>query len=124
MTNLDEAVPFTTLDGSEIRELLAHRNSGLRNQSLAEARVPVGGATQEHYHPRAEEIYFITEGSAHIRVGSEERSAKPGDAIAIPPGVVHKIWNSGHDVLRFLCCCSPAYEHTDTIITENTRRSV
>lgn len=122
VTNLDEVPAFTTLDGSEIRELLAHRNSGIRNQSLAEARVPVGGATQEHYHPRAEEIYFITEGSAHIRVGNEERTAKPGDAIAIPPGVVHKIWNCGPSVLRFLCCCSPAYEHTDTVITENVPR--
>ena len=56
--NLNEAAPFTTKDGSEIRELLAHRNSAIRNQSLAEARLPVGGATQEHFHPRAEEIYY------------------------------------------------------------------
>ena len=34
--------PFITKDGSEIRELLAHRNSAIRNQSLAEARLPVG----------------------------------------------------------------------------------
>ncbi len=33
--NLDEAAPFITKDGSEIRELLAHRNSAIRNQSLA-----------------------------------------------------------------------------------------
>jgi hypothetical protein len=48
--NLNEAPPFITKDGSEIRELLAHRNSVIRNQSLAEARVPVGASTQEHYH--------------------------------------------------------------------------
>jgi hypothetical protein len=42
-----EAVPsFITKDGSEIRELLAHRNSAIRNQSLAEARIPAGSATQ------------------------------------------------------------------------------
>lgn len=54
--NLEDMPPFTTKDGSEIRELLAHRNSAIRNQSLAEARLPVGASTQEHYHPRAEEI--------------------------------------------------------------------
>ena len=35
--NLDNTPPFITMDGSEIRELLAHRNSAIRNQSLAEA---------------------------------------------------------------------------------------
>ena len=62
--NLNEVASFITVDGSEIRELLAHRNSAIRNQSLAEARLPVGGATQEHFHPRAEEIYYITQKSA------------------------------------------------------------
>ena len=40
--NLDSVPAFTTKDGSEIRELLAYRNSAIRNQSLAKARVPVG----------------------------------------------------------------------------------
>ena len=40
--NLNEVPAFITVDGSEIRELLAHRNSAIRNQSLAEARIPVG----------------------------------------------------------------------------------
>src|SRR5688572_4137310 len=66
--NLDEVPAFTTKDGSEIRELLAHRNSVIRNQSLAEARIPVGGSTLEHFHPRAEEIYFVTAGSGKMRI--------------------------------------------------------
>ena len=102
--NLAEVAPFTTKDGSEIRELLAHRNSVIRWQSLAEARLPVAGATQEHYHPKTEEIYYITQGV--------------GDAIAIPPGQKHKLWNTGAEELRLLCCCAPGYEHEDTIITE------
>jgi len=116
--NLNEVPPFTTKDGSEIRELLAHRNSAIRNQSLAEARLPVGGATQEHYHPRAEEIYYITHGLGKIRIAGESREVKVGDAIAIPPGQKHKLWNTGGEILRLLCCCAPAYEHPDTIITE------
>ena len=117
--NLAEVPSFITKDGSEIRELLAHRNSVIRAQSLAEARVPVGGATQEHYHARAEEIYYITHGMGRMRIEAGERDVRPGDAIAIPPGQRHKLWNTGHDVLRLLCCCAPAYEHDDTIITES-----
>ena len=110
--------PFITKDGSEIRELLAYRNSAIRNQSLAEARVPVGGSTQEHYHPRAEEIYFITAGQGRMRIEGESQEVKTGDAIAILPGKKHKLWNTGSETLKLLCCCSPCYEHSDTIITE------
>ena len=116
--NLNTVPSFITKDGSEIRELLAHRNSAIRNQSLAEARVPVGASTQEHYHVRTEEIYYITHGSGRMRIAGESRDVKPGDAIAIPPGMKHKLWNTGQEVLRLLCCCAPAYEHEDTVITE------
>jgi mannose-6-phosphate isomerase-like protein (cupin superfamily) len=116
--NLNEVGPFTTKDGSEIRELLAHRNSAIRNQSLAEVRLPVGGATQEHFHPRAEEIYYITHGTGKIRIEGETREVRAGDAIAILPGQKHKLWNTGGEVLRLLCSCAPGYEHNDTVITE------
>src|SRR5512142_2179972 len=117
IVSLTSAPPFITKDGSEIRELLAHRNSPIRNQSLAEARLPVGTATQEHYHPRTEEIYYVTHGSGRIRVESEVRDVAVGDAIAILPGQRHKLWNTGAEPLRILCCCAPAYEHADTILT-------
>src|SRR5436189_81879 len=111
--NLGDVTAFITKDGSEIRELLAHRNSAIRHQSLAEARLPAGASTQEHYHPRAEEIYFITQGSGRIRIEGETREVRMGDAIAIPPGRRHKLWNTGSQTLHLLCCCAPAYEHAD-----------
>jgi mannose-6-phosphate isomerase-like protein (cupin superfamily) len=116
--NLADVPAFITKDGSEIRELLAHRNSAIRNQSLAEARLPIGASTQEHYHPKAEEIYYITHGTGRMRIEGELHDVKPGDAIAIPPGKKHKLWNTGTEVLRLLCCCAPGYEHEDTVITE------
>ena len=118
VTNLQEAPPFATKDGSEIRELLAYRNSVIRNQSLAEARLPAGASTQEHYHPKAEEIYFITSGTGRMRIENETQKVKAGDAIAILPGKKHKLWNTGTETLTLLCCCAPAYDHSDTIITE------
>jgi mannose-6-phosphate isomerase-like protein (cupin superfamily) len=117
--NLAEVPAFTTKDGSEIRELLAHRNSAIRNQSLAEARLLAGMSTQEHYHPRTEEIYYVTHGTGRMRIAGETREVKPGDAIAILPGQRHKLWNTGNEPLRVLCCCAPAYEDTDTVITES-----
>ena len=119
VVKLAEAAPFTTKDGSEIRELLAYRNSSIKNQSLAEARIPVGKSTQEHYHAKTEEIYYITHGLGRMRIDDDLRDVHVGDAIAIPPGAKHKIWNLGGEPLRLLCCCAPCYEHRDTILTED-----
>ena len=120
--NIDHVPAFTTLDGSEIRELLAHRNSSIRQQSLAEARLPAGASTTPHYHPRTEEIYFILAGAGLMRMGDESRTVGPGDAIAIPPGSIHQITNTGPDVLKFLCCCAPGYEHEDTVLLDQPGR--
>ena len=118
VVNRDSAEPFVTKDGSIIREILAHRNSRIRNQSLAEATVPHGATTQAHYHPLAEEIYYILLGRGILRIGEETREVRPGDGIAIPPGAVHEIHNPDSVDLVFLCCCAPGYEHEDTIIVD------
>ncbi len=123
IVNLDQVSPFLTKDGSEIRELLAHRNSGIRHQSLAEARLPAGGATVPHFHRRTEEIYYILVGQGQITIDRDQRNVNPGDAIAIPPGAVHTIRNTGSGTLRFLCCCAPAYEHDDTVLDPGSQLS-
>ncbi len=116
MQNIGEVPAFTTKDGSEIRELLAHRNSRIKNQSLAEARLPVGGRTTPHFHPETEEIYYILEGQGRMQIGEEVCEVGPGDAIAILPGERHQITNVGRQELKFLCCCAPAYENDDTVL--------
>ena len=118
--NIHHLAAFTTRDGSEIRELLAHRNSSIQNQSLAEARLAPGLATEPHFHLRTEEIYSILEGEAEMTIDDEQQAVSGGDAIAISPGQVHSIRNKGQEMLVFLCCCAPGYEHDDTVLTGNT----
>ncbi|HZZ29964.1 MAG TPA: cupin domain-containing protein [Pirellulales bacterium] len=116
--NLQQVEAFITKDGSEIRELLAHRNSCIVNQSLAEARVAPGARTAPHFHRLTEEIYYILHGQAQMTIDAEHKTVGPGDAIAIPPGAIHTVFNSGHEPLVFLCTCAPAYEHEDTVLVE------
>jgi mannose-6-phosphate isomerase-like protein (cupin superfamily) len=118
--NIANTVPFTTKDGSEIRELLAHRNSCIRNQSLAEARLPPGESTTQHHHKLTEEIYYILEGHGLMEIDGDSNAVGPGDAIAIPPGAKHTITNTGSGMLKFLCTCAPGYEHEDTILVDAT----
>ena len=54
--NREKQVPFTTKDGSTIRSLLDRANAPVENQSLAEATLPAGAATERHYHGVSEEF--------------------------------------------------------------------
>ncbi len=111
--NLDrDAEPCTTADGSTIRERMNVIHPGTRNQSLAEASLPAGTATERHYHQAAEEIYFILEGHGRMEIDGEDCAVGPGDAILIAPGAWHQITASTH--LRFLCCCALPYRDDDT----------
>lgn len=110
--NLSDQNPFTTKDGSTIRSILDLSNAPVANQSLAEARVPEGGATERHYHRLSEEFYFILDGEGEMEIDGEVRTVGPGDAVLIPPGAWHTIAASRD--LRFLCCCAPPYSHEDT----------
>jgi mannose-6-phosphate isomerase-like protein (cupin superfamily) len=115
---LEQAEAFVTIDGSTIRELAGAVSLPSVNQSLAEATVPVGAATTEHYHVAAEELYFFTAGTGRLRVGDDERDVRAGQCVVIPPGARHKLWNTGDDPVVLLCCCSPPYSHEDTVLTE------
>jgi mannose-6-phosphate isomerase-like protein (cupin superfamily) len=120
VVNRDEVASFVTKDTSTIREILAPRNApaSIKNQSLAEATLPPGAATEPHYHAVTEEIYYLLHGAGRMRIGSEVRNVAPGDGIAIPPGAPHQIRNTGTTDLVFLCCCAPAYTHEDTVIVD------
>ncbi len=120
IVNRNAVESFVTKDTSSIREILAPRNApqSIRHQSLAEATLPPGAATDPHYHPITEEIYYILQGSGKMRIGDETREVFPGDGIAIPPGAPHQIANHGSDDLVFLCCCAPAYTHEDTVMID------
>ena len=118
VANLDGLESFTTLDGSQIRELAGPKWTPARNQSLAEATVPPGGATTAHYHRTTEELYYIVGGTGRMRIADEERDVRRGDCIVIPPGAEHKLTNTGAGPLVLLCCCAPAYSDEDTVLTE------
>jgi mannose-6-phosphate isomerase-like protein (cupin superfamily) len=118
LTHYDEISPFITRDESIIRELMHPERHGSRQQSLAEARLPVRSKTLLHRHHRAEELYYITAGRGLMTLGEEKFEVKPGDTICISPGEAHCLENIGEEELVLLCCCAPAYSHDDTEILE------
>ena len=83
---LSELEAFVTKDGSSIRELAGTAIGTAANQSLAEATVPAGGETEEHFHRLTEEVYYFVSGSGRMRLGEEERDVAAGDCVVIEPG--------------------------------------
>jgi mannose-6-phosphate isomerase-like protein (cupin superfamily) len=114
---LQSVVPFITKDGSEIRELAGTPTGNAEHQSLAEATVPPGAETEEHFHRTSEEIYLFTRGMGRMRLGDQEGDVRAGDCVVITPGTPHKLTNPGPEPLVLWCCCAPAYSHEDTILT-------
>ena len=105
---------FITKDGSEIRELMHPSNHAVRRQSLAEATVLPGTATQLHRHVQTEELYHVVAGRGCMRLGEREFDVHAGDTVCIAPGTPHRVVNTGTEPLRILCCCTPAYADEDT----------
>jgi mannose-6-phosphate isomerase-like protein (cupin superfamily) len=123
LSKLEDLEPFTTLDGSTIREIVGPAWTPARNQSLAEATVPVGARTIAHYHRVTEELYFFTAGRGRMILGDSERDVAAGDCVVIPPGEVHALVNTGEEPLVLLCCCAPAYSHEDTVLVDHQASS-
>ncbi len=112
--SLAGAESFVTADGSTIRELFGLPTGGVEHQSLAEATLAPGQATQRHYHRASEEIYFVLDGQGEMEVDGVRRRIAVGDAMAIPPGAWHELRAEGDRPLRILCCCAPPYRQEDT----------
>jgi mannose-6-phosphate isomerase-like protein (cupin superfamily) len=112
-----EATPFTTKDGSTIRSLLDLTTAPVQNQSLAEATLKPGGATERHYHRESEEIYYVVEGAGELELDGARALVTEGDAILIPPGAWHRVTAGASGQLRFLCACAPPYRHDDTFFS-------
>jgi mannose-6-phosphate isomerase-like protein (cupin superfamily) len=115
---LEQREPFITADGSSIRELVGIPSGNASQQSVAEATVPRGGETVEHYHRTTEEVYIFVSGEGRMRLGDEESGVRAGDTLVIPPGARHKLWNSGPEPLVLLCCCAPPYSDEDTVLLD------
>lgn len=66
---------------------------------------PGASAFPRHYHCANEEAIFILEGDGVLTLGDAEVQVRAGDFIALPRGPehTHRLSNSSHRPLRYLC---------------------
>ncbi|MFH1350293.1 MAG: cupin domain-containing protein [Pseudomonadota bacterium] len=73
---------------------------------LAIGRLEPGKRIEPHVDPM-EEIYFFMDGKGEMSVDEETRDVGPGDAIWIPAGSRHGVYNPGTDECVILVIASP-----------------
>jgi quercetin dioxygenase-like cupin family protein len=74
-----------------------------------------GIRTPEHVHPEMEERFEVLSGEARFRIAGEERSARPGDVVTVPPGTPHVAWNPGDSETRLRLEFRPALRWEDFV---------
>ncbi len=97
----DAVDPYTTKDGSIIRELIHPDLQGNKKQSLAEATIPPDFITELHRHVKSEEIYHILSGTGRMVLEMEQFEVGPGDSILIPPAHRIRFKTTGRRRSRF-----------------------
>lgn len=115
-----QVAPLASAHGETIYELIGRGASApAQGHSLAYVTLPPGKASLPHWHPVAEESYYILQGRARMVIAGEEAELSPGDAVLIPPTQRHQIYSIGEVDLAFLAICAPAWEPANSVYAED-----
>lgn len=81
----------------------------LKNNDLSviEERMDPRSSEHLHYHEQAQQLFYILSGEAIFELEEKQIHLAPGETIHIPPGMSHKISNTGSTYLRFLVISNP-----------------
>ncbi|HPC38895.1 MAG TPA: cupin domain-containing protein [Exilispira sp.] len=106
-TKDEKLIPFekVTMDGAKDTEykVVVGKKEGAENFIMRIFRIQPGGHSPLHSHEWEHENYFLR-GSGEIRNSKGESiKVKQGDVAFIPPFEEHQYFNSGEDVLEFIC---------------------
>ena len=76
-------------------------------------RLPPKSANTLHKHPKAEEFYFVVEGTGRIRVGDETLTVPKHDGVLIGPKVLRQVFNDTDEEVLWLIVGAPDKEFED-----------
>jgi mannose-6-phosphate isomerase-like protein (cupin superfamily) len=106
-------MPPASRGAPEVVDALAHRGQFFRVlQTTERSQTAVmtiapgadGGPAEEH---AGDQIVYVVEGEAVLRIGAREHRAGPGALVVIPAGMRHHVRNPGHAPLFFVTVYAP-----------------
>ena len=124
------ASEIASMDG-EVKKHFLNAHAQRRQKSLGTATglteidfsiievAPGNESTEHHVHHHEEECWFVLEGEATARIGSESRLVKPGDFIGCRKGgLAHSFKNTGTAPFR----CISVSQRKDHDVSDYPRR--
>lgn len=82
--------------------------------SVIQERMPPGASETMHHHLKAQQLFFILQGTAIIEADGVEYEIRSNESFHITKGVKHKISNKGQEDLHFLVISEPK-SHGDRV---------
>ena len=115
--------PYTTHSGERVYEMigLPAQLGGTSKHSFGYVVIPPEGSSRLHYHPLAEETYYIMKGKGRMIIDNAEYNVKPGDAILISPPEKHQIFCVGKEDLEFIVVTAPPWEESNSIYLDGQK---
>ncbi len=81
------------------------------NLTLSSTFLRANKCTNGHTHKGQEEVYMFISGQGKMEIDNETFPVKEGDVICIEDGEFHKVYNTGHLGLYFVCVFDGGRNH-------------
>lgn len=95
-------------EGTVNRRLIGRENVGAKNVEVVLGVVQPGGMAEMHQHSNLEQVVYVLEGRAAVRVGDEFTcEAGPGQVLFFPPKTPHEVVPIGNQAFKALVIYAP-----------------
>lgn len=88
-------------DGFYTSLLVGETNTKCNEISIQITHIEPDGEQNLHSHPE-HQCYYILSGTGCMRIDEDEQQVSSGDAVYIPSGSMHGIWNNSTETLSYL----------------------
>ena len=96
-----DELQFIETPGGNSGSGLATPSRGAAEVSIIWQRQQPGGANPAHTHDR-EEVMVLLAGTVTVTVAGEPHPLGPGDAVIVPPRMLHQVENTGAEAAEWL----------------------
>ena len=116
MMNSNKSTRLTINDigGETVKEderYVVKDNTTLNKLIVSSTHLTAGKSTSGHRHEGQEEVYMFIRGKGRMEIDYEEFEVGEGDLILIEDGVFHRVHNTGHLGLYFVCVFDGGRNH-------------
>jgi len=109
-----QLVSIKDIGGSVVKDsdvYLVKDNKILNDLVLSSTFLRANKSTTGHKHEGQEEVYMFITGAGEMEVDGNKFNVREGDCILIEDGEFHKVYNTGHLGLYFICVFNGKRSH-------------